>query len=225
MQDLPTGNRYGTGSKGTQSAKAGARVVKAHPRIGLCEPQTHGVFSTYLFSSVQCAQIVRQVQHVDAWDEARVNGGNEKTSDGSVLPNIRTALIADRARTNDLHDEFEQKVRRLIRRLVDRYWGIDLPRCDGTQLIRYKPGAHYIPHKDSDELEFASRYFTVLCYLNEDFQGGCTYFPSLKYRVLPTSGKTVIFPSQFVHAAEPVTQGEKFVLLTWMSGPVPIRWI
>jgi predicted 2-oxoglutarate/Fe(II)-dependent dioxygenase YbiX len=225
MQDLPTGNRYGAGNKAMQSAKAAVRVAEDHPRIGLCEPQAHCVFTTYLLNSVECAEIVRHVQHIDAWNAARVNTGGDEESRGAVLPNVRTALIADHAQSRDLHDQFERKVRRLIRRLIEQYWGLDLPRCEGTQLIRYKAGAHYIPHKDSDDMEFASRYFTVLCYLNEDFQGGCTYFPSLNYRVKPASGKTVVFPSQFVHAAEPVTQGEKFALLTWMSGPVPIRWI
>ena len=202
-----------------------ARVEEKNPGAGVCEAQAHGIFATRLFSPMQCARIVKRARNVNGWDAARVSVESNEDSSGGVLPDIRTALICARTLTGDLHDDFEEKVCCAIRPLIERLWGIDLPRCDGTQLIRYKTGAHYVPHKDSDEQEFASRYFTVLCYLNEDFQGGGTHFPSLRHTVRPASGKTVIFPSEYLHAAEPVTQGEKFVLLTWMCGPVPIRWI
>lgn len=208
-----------------RDAKSAAGVGENDPGPRNCEAQARGIFATHLFSPEQCARIVRRALKVDDWDAATVSVRDDDGSSDGLLPEIRTALICDRAQTGDLYDEFEERVRCTIRPLIQRIWGIELLRCDGTQLIRYKAGAHYAPHKDSDESEYASRYFTVLCYLNEDFQGGDTNFPSLRHTVRPASGKTVIFPSEYLHAAEPVTQGEKFVFLTWMSGPVPIRWI
>jgi predicted 2-oxoglutarate/Fe(II)-dependent dioxygenase YbiX len=141
------------------------------------------------------------------------------------VPEARAALIVDRAQTAELHADFEEKVRIAIRPLIRNLWGVDLPDCNGTQLVRYITGGYFVPHQDSDEAEFASRYFTVLCYLNNDFEGGNTIFPSLKCNMRSYPGKAMIFPSQYLHAAEPVTRGEKFIFVTWMCGPVPIKWI
>jgi predicted 2-oxoglutarate/Fe(II)-dependent dioxygenase YbiX len=100
-----------------------------------------------------------------------------------------------------------------------------LSECQGTQLVRYKPGGHYVPHTDAGADEFANRYFTVLCYLNQDFEGGKTSFPSLNYAATPRAGKALIFPATYLHCAEPVVRGEKLILLSWVCGPVPIRWV
>ncbi len=191
----------------------------------LCETEAHCVFATNLYDTAHCARIVRRAKSVDEWDLAGVRVESDGNSCDAVLPETRAALIVDRDRAPDLYEGYEDRVRFAIRPLVRKLWGIDLPRCEGTQLIRYKTGGHYVPHKDSDEMEFANRYFTVLCYLNDDFQGGGTRFPSLKHTVRSVPGKTLIFPSHYLHAAEPVMEGEKFILLTWMCGPAPVRWI
>ncbi|MGA8311890.1 MAG: 2OG-Fe(II) oxygenase, partial [Terriglobales bacterium] len=98
-------------------------------------------------------------------------------------------------------------------------------RQEGTEIVRYSPGGHYVPHKDANELELANRYFTVLCYLNDSFEEGKTSFTSLNFTAAPAAGKTLVFPSRYLHCAEPVTRGEKFVFITWLCGPPPIKWI
>lgn len=149
--------------------------------------------------------------------------------DGVFRPEVRSAWILDSENQQHLYLDFENKVRTVIQSLILKLWGVKLYSCDGTQLIRYKPGDRYLPHKDSSEdateISFASRYFTILCYLNDSFLGGTTTFPTLGYTAMPVSGKALIFPSHYWHSAVSVAGGEKFVLLTWVCGPVPLRWI
>jgi hypothetical protein len=195
----------------------------------LASPQeAPGIFSAQFYGPGRCDAILRQVRRAKPWHAARVSleDGNP---DGVVLPATRSAFILGSKEKRPLFTDFEQKVRSIVSPLIRELWGVNLTSCDGTQLIRYKPGGLYVPHKDSSdepgEISFSSRYFTVLCYLNSNFEGGKTDFPSLGYAATPHTGKALIFPSNYTHSAVPVSAGEKFVLISWLCGPVPLRWI
>lgn len=175
----------------------------------------------HLYGKAKCRSIVEEVLRVAQWNSAGVGGESFSIVDAAV----RAACIVNRGATTAIHDDFERTVAQIVRPALRRAWGCDLARCEGTQLVRYGSGGHYRPHKDGDDDAYASRYFTVLCYLNEDFQGGKTSFPSLGYCATPASGRALIFPSRFVHCAEPVLSGEKLVFLSWLCGPTPLRWI
>ncbi len=190
-----------------------------------CQQEAHGVFATQLYDPAQCASIVEYVKGLDAWEAAQVVVESEGGSRDMILPDTRAARNVSRAQTAEIHDQFEDKVNSLVRPMIQKIWGVDLTRHEGTQIVRYSPGGHYVPHKDADEMELACRYFTVLCYLNDGFEGGKTSFPSLNFTAVPVPGKTLVFPSRYVHCAEPVARGEKFVFVTWVCGPVPIKWI
>lgn len=192
------------------------------------EQEAPGIFSLQLFQPGRCHAILREVKRARSWHAARVSleDGNP---DGVILLTTRSALILGSRAKPWFFADFEQKVRSLVSPLLLKLWGVDLTSCDGTQLIRYKPGGLYAPHKDSSEepseVSFASRYFTVLCYLNSSFEGGQTDFPGLDYTATPEAGKVIVFPSNYTHSAIPISDGEKFVLITWLCGPVSIRWI
>jgi len=202
-----------------------AACKAASRRLQVWESEAHGLYVVELFDRAYCERTLRRLRRINSWEPAQVSVTEDDDSRGVVLAETRAALTLAPAHAADVHDNFVQKIRCSIAPLVKTIWGVYLPRCFGTQLIRYKKGGHYVVHQDSDEVEFAHRYFTVLCYLNDEFEGGGTDFPSLNHIVRPATGKAVIFPSQYSHAAQPVSQGEKFVILTWMCGPVPVRWI
>jgi prolyl 4-hydroxylase len=169
--------------------------------------------------------MVSDLKRQQGWTAAQIVVESEGRSRDLTLPDTRAASILDRSQAVATYDRFEQRVRSVIHPLVRQIWEVDLPRQEGTQLVRYSPGGHYVAHRDADEGEQANRYFTVLCYLNDNFEGGKTSFPPLNFTAAPVSGKTLVFPSRYLHCAEPVTRGEKFVLITWLCGQVPIKWI
>lgn len=187
--------------------------------------EAHGVFAAQLYEPSHCLSAVRRADSCNCWNAASVSERSDGESREIVLPQTRAAFILEYSQALELYERFEDKVRSMVCPLIKQLWGVDLPHCEGTQLVRYKAGGHYSCHQDSDDEEFASRYFTVLCYLNDAFHGGGTHFPSLSYTAAPATGKVLIFPSHYSHTALPITQGEKFIFLTWISGPIPIRWI
>ena len=198
------------------------------PEPSGCKEEAPGIFTAQLYSARECAATIRQAIRTKSWLAARVSV-EDGDARGLVRPEVRSALILDNEEGNPLYLEFEGKVRTVVVPLIRKLWGASLYGCDGTQLIRYKSGGQYAPHKDSSEdpseVTFASRYFTVLCYLNNNFEGGRTSFPGLDFVATPESGKALVFPSHYLHSAVPVSAGEKFVLLTWLCGPIPVRWI
>jgi hypothetical protein len=140
------------------------------------------------------------------------------------MTSVRRARILPPAFAEKIYDDFDRRMDQKVKPLIKRIWHVDLKEHAGTQIIRYSSNGHYEPHTDSG-LDLNDRYFSVLCYLNDDFEGGCTSFPYLNYFAVPKRGRAIIFPSRFMHCAEPVVSGEKFVVLTWVMGPVPLDWI
>lgn len=84
------------------------------------------------------------------------------------------------------------------------------------RLYRYDPGEKHGVHWDTEvELPGGVRSrLTLVFYLNDDFEGGATDFPELGERIVPGTGRALIFQHRVLHSAMPVTRGTKFVLRT-----------
>jgi radical SAM superfamily enzyme YgiQ (UPF0313 family) len=100
------------------------------------------------------------------------------------------------------------------------------------QVTRYDRFEYYAPHFDSlgggGEAQHGpgNRICTVLIYLNDDYEGGSTYFPDFGLRIKPERGKAVFFHNLTAegnaqhpmarHVGEPVLSGEKWVCNQWI---------
>lgn len=184
-----------------------------------------GILAVALYEPDVCRSVLNAIRASDEWESATVR---LQSSDGGFhsLPqaDVRAATILPEHHLNAAFPDFDEKIATTIAPVIKQFWGVDLVEHSGTQLVRYRAGGHYRAHIDAGQ-DMEDRYFSVVCYLNNDFQGGGTWFPQLSCRVVPESGKTIVFPSKYLHAAEPVLEGEKFVLVSWVLGPVPIKWI
>jgi hypothetical protein len=192
--------------------------------IGFTE-EARGIFACQLFEADFCRSVVDYLKKIDGWVAAQVLQEDELGGAASAtMPDVRAASILSSFHAPGLYRDFDGQIDGVIKPFIRQVWRTDLAGHAGTQIIRYAPGGHYRPHKDAGRL-MKERYFTVLCYLNGDFEGGQTQFPSLGYSAAPQAGKAILFPATYIHCAEPVIAGEKYVILTWIIGPVPIDWI
>jgi prolyl 4-hydroxylase len=104
---------------------------------------------------------------------------------------------------------------------------------EGLQILRYGPGAEYLPHYDYFDPDQpgtpailkrgGQRVGTLVVYLNTPERGGATIFPDVKLAVAPVKGNAVFFsyerahPStRTLHGGAPVIEGEKWVATKWM---------
>jgi predicted 2-oxoglutarate/Fe(II)-dependent dioxygenase YbiX len=186
--------------------------------------EIRGVLSLQMYDTLSCETIIAYAEKSNAWSAATIgkeDGGNHLSE---VRPHYRAASSFSPAQKSPLQRNLARKVNELLCPLINEAWRTDLKRHTDTHVVRYLPGGFYVTHADTG-LDLDYRYFTVLCYLNEDFQGGQTCFPTLNFSVTPQKGKGIVFPATYLHRAEPVMQGTKYILVTWLSGPDPPHWI
>jgi hypothetical protein len=108
------------------------------------------------------------------------------------------------------HFEFFQCVSYDKKQEIDHHYDTFDPKSEGGKKIFAEGG---------------QRKYTILAYLNDDFEGGATYFPDLDYMVQPKKGSVVIFnnldengnvlPCAW-HGGLPVTTGRKFAANLWV---------
>jgi prolyl 4-hydroxylase len=104
---------------------------------------------------------------------------------------------------------------------------------EGLQILRYRPGAAYLPHYDYfDPAEPGTptilkrggqRVASIVCYLNTPEGGGATVFPDVGLEVAPVQGNAVFFSydrphpaTRTLHGGAEVTAGEKWVATKWL---------
>ena len=113
--------------------------------------------------------------------------------------------------------------------------GLPLQQTEMLHVVKYAAGGEYRAHFDAYDLTTArgqrcterrgQRLATAIAYLNDDFEGGETYFPRLDIRIVPKAGALLVFDNvgdclikpdpRSLHAALPVTKGEKWIATSW----------
>lgn len=102
------------------------------------------------------------------------------------------------------------------------------------QCVSYSKGQEYQAHFDTVDEQtamgqklaqlYGQRAVTMLIYLNDDFEGGETYFPLLDQKVTPSQGTAVVFKNLgednrvdpfALHAGLPVFSGRKYAMNIW----------
>jgi prolyl 4-hydroxylase len=149
----------------------------------------------------------------------RSSGGSEvnaaRTSDGMFFQRAETPLI----------DRIERRIAALLR------WPVE--RGEGLQILRYRPGAEYLPHHDYFDpaqpgtptilQRGGQRVATLVVYLATPAGGGATVFPDVGLEVAPLKGHAVFFSydrphpaTRTLHGGAPVRAGEKWVATKWL---------
>lgn len=200
------------------------RLTVANPKM-LYDEVARGILALQLYDAEVCRTILESVKLSGDWESATIRlQADDGRFSSAPQSQVRSATILAEHHVTRLVPDFAYKLTTTISPVIKQFWGVDLHSHSGTQIVRYLPGGRYLAHADAGQ-DMQDRYFSVVCYLNSNFEGGTTWFPNLGYRAVPKCGKAIIFPSKYLHSAEPVVEGEKYVLVTWLLGPVPIKWI
>jgi len=175
-----------------------------------------GLHAVRAFGVDEVAKIVLAlVASGAAWEAATIN------KDQAVDRAVRDADVLD-----------EVAERALIRRCSDRLFAatrgiaarfVPFSLLAEVQIVRYQPGGKFVDHRDSPAAGAGPRALSLVCYLNDDFEGGATVFPELSATVQPASGIAIVFAPEVLHRAEPVIGGTKFALTAWYHTPATGR--
>jgi len=101
--------------------------------------------------------------------------------------------------------------------LAENFKKVDI---GSSNIQKYEPGGHFSKiHCERTSLSNLHRLFAFMTYLNEDFEGGHTFFSHYNLSIKPEKGKTLIWPAEWTHAhkGEIVESGSKYIITGWLN--------
>jgi prolyl 4-hydroxylase len=148
-----------------------------------------------------------------------VEGG----TDISTVSETRTSSTCNLDSNNELVSRVHNK--------IAIHLGQQLSKGEGLQGQLYEQGQFFKPHNDYFSgsaydkhcLQSGNRTFTLMIYLNDDFEGGGTNFPNMDLKVKPKRGKAVIWQNTIdgigqektLHEGQSIDSGKKYIITSW----------
>jgi prolyl 4-hydroxylase len=116
---------------------------------------------------------------------------------------------------------------KVIQEALFQAYGVKFPHAEPCSILRYSPSQQYKRHIDNillasrfQEVEqgIPTRDVSIVGYLNDDFEGGETFFDRQEIKVKPKKGSAIVFPSYYTHPHQslPVTRGRKYSWTSWL---------
>ena len=118
-----------------------------------------------------------------------------------------------------------------IKNKISKTLVLELEKGESIQGQLYEPGQYFKPHNDFFSgpaydmhcKASGNRTHTLMIYLNEDFKGGGTYFPTLNKTIEPETGKALWWynmkdgqiQDQYLHEGVTVEEGKKYIITSW----------
>jgi len=197
-------------------------------------------FTRYYTDKIPLEDIDGMAKHIDllptTWTTGKIQDHGTKTiSDGDINParDCRIKWIDDKKVREYVWNEF-------LRANVDVDFQFDITNLENIQYTRYDPGMHYNWHNDTMRGNMGGdtpmiRKLSMTLVLNDEFEGGefeigenqgwiddeGNYSMKLKtYRMDLRKGDILVFPSNLEHRVNPVTTGQRNVLVAWAWGPL-----
>ncbi|MDJ0714647.1 MAG: 2OG-Fe(II) oxygenase [Prochloraceae cyanobacterium] len=149
-----------------------------------------------------------------------------KKIDTQIRSNSSLYLDTNHSLLKSTNDLLLKKVG-VIQKLLYQHYGIGFFYSETCTILRYEPGQFYKRHVDNlllrNRFDEASkgipiRDVSIVGYLNEDFEGGETYFDRQNLKLKPEMGNVAVFPAFWTHPHQslPVTKGVKYSFVTWL---------
>jgi predicted 2-oxoglutarate/Fe(II)-dependent dioxygenase YbiX len=152
-------------------------------------------------SPIECQLIVSTVQNIEPWELSDDRNWSNRT-------------ISDRTMYNAYNAEVGELMVRLKKRLqifIKQHFHIDTIYCDLFQVVRWLDGMEQSPHADDmkntpADSWFHHREFGAIIYLNDNYEGGHTFYPQHQFEIIPKSGSLAVHPGDSEHHLHGVTR-------------------
>ncbi|HYJ81337.1 MAG TPA: 2OG-Fe(II) oxygenase [Allosphingosinicella sp.] len=155
----------------------------------------------------------------------------------SAAPMLEPAVVVDPASGRQRRDPvrvcdsvgftwpLENPAVHALNRRIAAASGTAVEQGEPLQVLRYRPGGEYRPHFDAIPGFANQRTLTMLVWLNQDYEGGETHFPTPGLRLKGRTGDAILFRNTRPdgrrdpaagHAGLPVRAGEKRIASRWI---------
>lgn len=124
-------------------------------------------------------------------------------------------LCPSEIRDFDLRREIRSFQYRVVQEIFKNYNEYIFP--EFWDIVYWAPGMSMSSHVDDYGPTLEQRHYTAICYLNDDYEGGETFFPEQNYKCEPETGKVVVLPSYYFHGVNEVKNKSRYVLAMWFT--------
>lgn len=152
-------------------------------------------------------------------------------SDEGAQESLSTVVNSDRVTSRielgDKQSIIDKWIADVFYKLLAKHVGKKIRSFTTPGLMRYTRGGYYKAHSDADIFDpkmgiwkkVLDRDYSLLLYLNNDFEGGAVRFEHFNYTFFPEKGDLLIFPSDYLylHEALLVTAGVRYVIVSWAN--------
>jgi len=166
------------------------------------------------FTPEECEKIIK-IGKQKKLEKATISRGYEKDYRDSNISwiNVETE-----------HFWIFRKVTDIVTNLNSKFFNFDLyGLMEGFQFTHYKaPGGKYDKHVDSGKGHYIRKLSLSIQLSDPDsYEGGDFKLQTgSESTLLPKEqGKLILFPSYTLHEVTPVTKGERYSLVAWITGP------
>ena len=149
--------------------------------------------------------------------------GTFRVSEGKLIHALNTDVKQRRDHhvvDKDLLDQITGYIERRVVSEIYRAFFCPIKFIEEFKIVRYDadPGGYFRPHRDNTLERTAHRRFAMTLNLNaEDYEGGELRFPEFDNATYkPATGEAVVFSCSLLHEATDVTEGQRYVLLSFM---------
>ena len=186
----------------------------------------HGVVVVENFLSPrECADLVDILEALPS-DRLKVIDLNNTDATGTARE-YSDNRVTDRVDVGSHQERLDGLVLRAITEKIEPGSGEKIEWFEEPQVLKYRSGGFYGAHADSEFFDKNTQLWTkcmdrdwsLLLYLNDEFQGGEILFNKFHFKLQPRAGMLVYFPSdgRYMHTANSVTSGTRYAVVSWMS--------
>jgi hypothetical protein len=165
-----------------------------------------------LLSKEDCQYLIDTVIALDLWE----NAGHEFWD--NRITNYHSILQHDK-RAAEIMLDANIKCGNIIK----NNYAIPEAYSDTLQIVRWFPGMEQPPHADdmsnTDIKGFAHRVFGSIIYLNDDYDGGHTYYPNHNFDISPKIGSLAIHPGdpEHLHGVTKIENGIRYTIASFWT--------
>lgn len=119
---------------------------------------------------------------------------------------------------SQLNKEISKNIISKIRTYIKNKYNVDYVYCDTIDVVRWTPGLDQPVHMDACKgLEY--RDFGSIIYLNDNFNGGLTYYPNKDFKVAPRVGTLVVHPGseEYEHGVTEIKDNTRYTIASFWT--------
>lgn len=151
-----------------------------------------------------------------------------KLQDSGVFVDNKT-IIDNKSRTSKTYftNINDNEIIKDIKNRIIKFLNIDSNKIEELQITKYNKGDYYKLHHDYIKELTNKRKYSVIIYLNslDDEDGGATFFPFYKQKIIPEEGTLIYFDNVFddnsdnfltLHESQPIKKNkDKYIITAW----------